>query len=40
MLTLGRELPVMPLWLRVDLCVPLQLEETYATTCEGLRIPC
>ena len=39
-LTLGRELPVMPLWLRVDLSVPLQLDETYATTCEGLRIPC
>ena len=39
-LTLGVSLPVMPLWLRVDLSVPLQLEETYATTCEGLRIPC
>ena len=38
-LTLGRELPVMPLWLRVDLSVPLQLEETHATTCDGLRIP-
>ncbi len=38
-LTLGRSLPVLPLWLRVDLSVPLKLEETYATTCEGLRIP-
>jgi hypothetical protein len=38
-LTLGRGLPVLPLWLRVDFSVPLQLEETYATTCEGLRIP-
>ncbi len=37
-LTLGRELPVLPLWLRMDFSVPLQLEETYATTCEGLRI--
>jgi hypothetical protein len=37
-LTLGQELPVLPLWLRVDLSVPLHLEETYATTCEGLRI--
>ena len=37
-LTLGRALPVLPLWLRVDLSVPLQLEETYATTCEGLKI--
>lgn len=39
-LTLGGALPIMPLWLRVDLSVPLQLEETYAMTCEGLRIPC
>jgi hypothetical protein len=37
-LALGRELPVMPLWLRVDLCVPLRLEETYLTTCDGLKI--
>jgi hypothetical protein len=39
-LTLGHTLPVLPLWLRLDLCLPLQLEETYATTCSGLRIPC
>jgi len=38
-LTLGGDLPEMPLWLGPDLCVPLRLEETYATTCEGLRIP-
>jgi hypothetical protein len=38
-LTLGSGLPVLPLWLRADLSVPLQLDETYATTCEGLRIP-
>jgi hypothetical protein len=37
-LTLSRPLPVLPLWLRVDLSVPLQLEETYLTTCSGLRI--
>jgi hypothetical protein len=37
-LTLGQSLPVLPLWLRLDLCLPLQLEETYATTCSGLRI--
>ncbi len=39
-LALGQALPVLPLWLRLDLCLPLQLEETYATTCSGLRIPC
>jgi hypothetical protein len=37
-LCLGQALPVMPLWLRLDLCLPLHLEETYATTCSGLRI--
>lgn len=39
-LTLGHSLPVLPLWLRLDLCLPLQLEGTYATTCSGLRLPC
>jgi hypothetical protein len=38
-LSLGETLPVMPLWLGLDLCVPVALEETYATTCSGLRIP-
>jgi Protein of unknown function (DUF4058) len=38
-LTLGHDLPIMPLWLRLDLCLPLHLEETYADTCIGLRIP-
>jgi hypothetical protein len=38
-LVLGRPLPVLPLWLTVDACVPLRLEESYVTTCTGLRIP-
>lgn len=38
-LTLGEALPVLPLWLSMDMSVPLRLEETYAMTCEGLRIP-
>ena len=38
-LSLGHTLPVLPLWLQLDLCFPLHLEETYATTCTGLRIP-
>lgn len=37
-LALGQPLPMMPLWLRLGLCVPLQLEETYTTTCDGLRL--
>jgi hypothetical protein len=38
-LTLGEALPVMPLWLSLDLCVPVRLEESYLTTCRSLRIP-
>jgi hypothetical protein len=38
-LRLGKALPVMPLWLRLDLCVPLWLEESYLHTCRSLRIP-
>lgn len=38
-LALGKPLPVMPLWLTLDLCVPLRLEESYNSTCRSLRIP-
>jgi hypothetical protein len=38
-LTLGQALPVMPLWLTLDLCVPVRLEESYVETCRSLRIP-
>jgi hypothetical protein len=37
-LALGEPLPVLPLWLRPDLCVPVRLEESYLTTCRSLRI--
>jgi hypothetical protein len=37
-LTLGRSLPTLPLWLRADLSVPLELEGSYAPSCEGLRL--
>jgi hypothetical protein len=37
-LALGEALPVMPLWLSLDLCVPVRLEESYLTTCRSLRI--
>ncbi len=37
-LTLGEALLVMPLWLTLDLCVPVQLEESYLATCRSLRI--
>ncbi len=37
-LALGKILPVIPLWLALDLCVPVRLEESYLTTCRSLRI--
>jgi hypothetical protein len=38
-LALGQALPVLPLWLALDLSVPLNLEESYLATCRSLRIP-
>jgi hypothetical protein len=38
-LTLGRPLPTLPLWLADDLAVPLELEDSYEETCRVLRIP-
>ncbi|HZY86799.1 MAG TPA: hypothetical protein VFE78_18340 [Gemmataceae bacterium] len=38
-LVLGAALPVLPLWLALDLCVPVRLEESYLATCRSLRIP-
>jgi hypothetical protein len=38
-LALGETLPVMPVWLSLDLCVPVRLEESYLVTCRSLRIP-
>jgi hypothetical protein len=38
-LALGEPLPIMPLWLTLDLCVPLRLEESYLACCRSLRIP-
>lgn len=37
-LTIGAELPTVPLWLEPKLAVPLELELTYTNTCESLRI--
>jgi hypothetical protein len=38
-LSLGAALPTLPLWLKGGLSVPVDLEATYAATCELLRIP-
>src|SRR5207253_3112861 len=38
-LALGELLPTLPLWLSLDLYVPLPLEQSYAATCRSLRIP-
>jgi hypothetical protein len=37
-LALGKVLPVMPLWLALDLSVPVRLEDSYLATCQSLRI--
>ena len=37
-LTVGQNLPVLPLWLASDLAVPLDLEATYQETCSVLRM--
>jgi hypothetical protein len=39
LLALGKPLPDLPLWLTLDLYVPLQLEDSYLATCRSLRIP-
>jgi hypothetical protein len=38
-LAIGKSLPDMPLWLTLDLCLPVRLEESYLATCRSLRIP-
>ena len=37
-LTVGAPLPELPLWLEIDLSVPLRLEESYTVTCGSLRM--
>ena len=37
-LGLGKTLPTMPLWLSLELCVPVELEASYLATCSSLRI--
>ncbi len=37
-LTLGGDLPTLPLWLDEDLAIPLDLDETYRAACDTLRI--
>lgn len=37
-LVLGQPLPTAPLWLSLDLSVPLRLEDSYLGTCRSLRI--
>jgi hypothetical protein len=37
-LTLGQPLPTLPLWLGMDLVVPLNLEQSYEQACVDLSI--
>ncbi|MCI0681983.1 MAG: hypothetical protein L0Y71_07760 [Gemmataceae bacterium] len=36
-LQIGQPLPALPLWLADNFAVPLDLEESYESTCESLR---
>jgi hypothetical protein len=38
-LSVGGNLPTLPLWLRGGPCVPLELESVFVRTCAGQRIP-
>jgi hypothetical protein len=37
-LALAQPLPTLPLWIAPDFSVPLDLEDSYQTTCADLRI--
>lgn len=37
-LAIGRALPMLPLWLPGQLCLPVDLEATYDRTCQQQRI--
>jgi hypothetical protein len=37
-LSIGAQLPAIPLWLASNLNIPLDLEKTYEETCQVLRI--
>ena len=37
-LAIGQTLPTLPLWLQPDLCLPLDLEESYQAACANRRI--
>lgn len=36
--SIGEELPTLPLWLRGELCLPIELNATYELTCREQRI--
>src|SRR5262249_22990892 len=38
-LAVGRPLPVLPLWLRGGVCLPLELPAAYARACQDVRLP-
>ena len=38
-LTVGRALPCLPVWLRENWAIPLELDAGYERTCRALRIP-
>lgn len=37
-LSIGLELPTMPLWVRGEICLPVELDKSYERTCREQRI--
>jgi hypothetical protein len=37
-LELGKPLPIMPLWLRGDICLPVELQPSYDRVCQELKL--
>ncbi|KOR33511.1 hypothetical protein TI05_00545 [Achromatium sp. WMS3] len=37
-LEIGKVLPILPLWLKGNICLPIYLEKTYTLTCQEQRI--
>ncbi len=38
-LNVGQQLPIVPLWLRGNMCLPVELDAAYERTCSELKIP-
>lgn len=37
-LAIGKPLPTLPLWLRDDICLPVELQSSYDRVCRDLKL--